>query len=151
MHFDAPVRRTVGFAAITDRKSYGSQFEPSEMSRRSCDARWVDVFENVWGALWALAGFVARPERVRATSPLPIQKLGPAHVLTLPLPHPLSLPKDMASRSAFSRLAPAITRARSARSVGARLARGYASQSGHTVRLLHDRMLIHLIHVCYNR
>ncbi|TBU45056.1 thiamine diphosphate-binding protein [Dichomitus squalens] len=39
----------------------------------------------------------------------------------------------MASRSAFSRLVPAITRAQSARSVGARLARGYASQSGHTM------------------
>lgn len=141
MHLDAPVRRTTGFAAIAVvGNDYGGV--ESDGGRRSCDAggcgtTGVDL-ECLGGASPILP---VRPERVRATSPpLPSKNWASpltvsVHVLLPPLP--LSRPKDMASRLTFARLAPALTRARlakPARISGARLARGYASQSEHTVR-----------------
>lgn len=85
--------------------------------------------ENVWGALQLYA-------RVPSASEPPHHS--PAKILGLStsFSFPPSPPKTMASRTVFSRLAPALAHARSARSaqlVGARLARGYASQSEHTV------------------
>ena len=106
---------------------------------RSSDRKWDDgAGGGTFGARQPRAprNFCLRPERVRARAtshPHPKSRLTPSSPLPPSLPPPACRPKAMASR-AFSRLAPALSHARSARPVGARIARAYATQSEHTVR-----------------
>ena len=139
MHLDAPVRRTVGFGGMGGGASWAEErgaglgdWEGRPIASGTT-ARTVRTF----GARQPRAprNFCLRPERVRARAtshPHPKSRLTPSSPLPPSLPPPACRPKAMASR-AFSRLAPALSHARSARPVGARIARAYATQSEHTV------------------